>query len=175
VLVRYTSSLDATLPVDGTQYLVGGALGTGTVRYVATPRPSSTPACQRNDLLLPGLRARRLLQLPATAAWSGPLTPRATTTLANGTAGLGGTVCPGTADRKLALLARQQPGQRPRHRADRHHQTGYQAIASASIYDELGGTRYLSTVTAPTSDTLTFSGGTPCRCPPRHPPATRCA
>jgi hypothetical protein len=165
VVVRYLANSDPTLPADNTPYAVGSALGTGTVRYagngatfVDASLANGTTYYYRvfeHDTCL------NYVATAPTAPWSGPLTPKATTTLAGGVAGASGSVCPGTANRKLGGFSLVNSQGNVPVTALTVTTTGYAAIQSASIWDEAGGAQYLSTVTAPTSNTLTFSGGTP--------------
>ena len=93
-------------------------------------------------------------------AWPG-LAGAQQTTLGNGIAGAGGTVCPGTTARKLDGFSLVNDLGATPVTGLTVTTTGFAAIAAASIWDEAGTTQYLTTVTTPSSNTLTFGGGTP--------------
>ncbi|MGC4117032.1 MAG: MopE-related protein [Myxococcales bacterium] len=165
LIVRYTATTDTTLPADGTPYTVGAGFGVGgTVAYagagtsfVDSPLGNQTTYFYR---VFEYDSCRNFVDNAADAPWSGPVTPKAVTTLANGLAGTSATVCPGAASRKLDGFSLVNSQGSVPVTSLTVTTTGFSAIQSAAIYDEAGGTQYFGTLTTPASNTLVFSGGT---------------
>ncbi|MFZ4858145.1 MAG: CxxxxCH/CxxCH domain c-type cytochrome [Desulfuromonadaceae bacterium] len=85
----------------------------------------------------------------------------ATTTLANGTVGTTGNVAPAAVDQKIDGFSFVTTGASDSITGLTVTTTNQAAISSMRITNEAGTTQYFATVNNPTTDTWTFSGGTP--------------
>lgn len=151
-----TASTNWTLPSSGTAgnlTLTGSsyAMRAGAFdRAIPTTTTSTTTVCST-------------LGTSSLRSMSGVTVKAATTTLGNGVAGTNANVAPGAIDQKIDgfSFVTSSTGTTDSVTGLTVTTTGYTAISSIRITDEAGATQYFNTVSNPTSNSITFSGGTP--------------
>ncbi|HAT68594.1 MAG TPA: hypothetical protein DCS20_03165 [Candidatus Yonathbacteria bacterium] len=160
------------MPVEGTTYVVGNTIGTATVACViATP----TATCVDSGLTNGTAYHYKIFSKDSNGNYAAtgvvptgspftPIAPTFTTTIANGTNPPSVTLAPGDSITDLDTFTLVTSGNTDSITALTVTLTGtnsFQSLSEVRITSSTGATTYFSAVSNPSSNTVSFSGGTP--------------